>query len=139
MSRQVTFRRRRGGAPETHVGILRFATVAVGARRACRSAAYRLHMDRLCQRTATPGYISFEGDDDLCVFIDKRRAIDLGGIHAATQGSVVLDQFASEAGLVVGEVYSLDLFNAERHPSGSNFKITTSMTFVDCGVRPPVN
>jgi hypothetical protein len=34
--------------------------------------------------------------------------------------------------------YRLDLFNAERHQSGSNFTITTSMTFVDCGVNPAV-
>ncbi|MEO8902101.1 MAG: hypothetical protein ABI627_11295 [Polyangiaceae bacterium] len=31
---------------------------------------------------------------------------------------------------------TFDLFNAERHASGSSFKITTSMTFVDCGVDP---
>jgi hypothetical protein len=34
----------------------------------------------------------------------------------------MLDEFAKGAGLVIGEVYSLDLFNAERHPAGSNFK-----------------
>jgi fibro-slime domain-containing protein len=79
---------------------------------------------------------SFEGDDDLWVYINKKLAIDLGGIHVAMQGNITLDTFASDAGLVIGQIYALDLFNAERHPSGSNFKITTSMTFVDCGVDP---
>jgi fibro-slime domain-containing protein len=80
----------------------------------------------------------FEGDDDLWVFVNNQLAMDLAGIHSATAGEIKLDEFAVKAGMVVGGVYALDLFNAERHPSGSNFKITTTMGFVDCGVVPSI-
>jgi fibro-slime domain-containing protein len=81
---------------------------------------------------------SFSGDDDLWVFINKKLAIDIGGVHVAVTKSVNLDDQASALGLTVGNVYSMDLFGAERYGTGSNFHIETSMTFVDCGAAPPV-
>jgi fibro-slime domain-containing protein len=80
---------------------------------------------------------SFIGDDDLWVFINKKLAIDLGGLHSRLTQSVSLDDKASELGIKVGEVYPLDLFHAERHSKESNFEIDTNLYFVDCGVIVP--
>jgi fibro-slime domain-containing protein len=75
----------------------------------------------------------FTGDDDLWVFINNKLAIDLGGVHGAENGSIDLDARAGELGITKGNVYSLDFFFAERHTSESNFRIDTTLDFVDCG------
>jgi fibro-slime domain-containing protein len=62
--------------------------------------------------------------------------IGSAGGKNASAGQVVLDEKAAELGITIGNVYRMDLFNAERHPAGSHFKMTTSMTFVDCGIDP---
>ena len=73
------------------------------------------------------------GDDDVWIFINGKLAIDLGGLHVATSGSVDLDQAAATLGIEKGLVYPLDLFNAERRSYGSDFRIDLNFAFQDCG------
>ncbi|MGC4119923.1 MAG: DUF4215 domain-containing protein [Myxococcales bacterium] len=71
--------------------------------------------------------IDFYGDDDLWVYVNSHKAIDLGGLHGAQAGSIVLDVVhAATFGLVPGGLYSLAAFHAERHTSASVFQLTFS-------------
>jgi fibro-slime domain-containing protein len=79
---------------------------------------------------------TFNGDDDVWVFINNKLAIDLGGIHQQETATVDLDAQAEKLGISKGNVYPLAVFNAERHVVQSNFRIDTTMTFDDCGIIP---
>jgi fibro-slime domain-containing protein len=78
---------------------------------------------------------TFLGDDDVWVFVDNKLAVDLGGLHTETTGSVNVDGL----GLTVGTEYHLDLFHAERHTTESNFRIDTNFAFTDCGTIIPAD
>lgn len=75
-------------------------------------------------------FFNYTGDDDLWVFINGQRVIDLGGVHQALDASVNLDDVATELGLEIGETYSFDLFYAERNTVASNFNAETSIVLI---------
>jgi fibro-slime domain-containing protein len=71
----------------------------------------------------------FTGDDDVWVFVNKKLALDLGGVHGAENAVIDFDALAPMLGIVRGAKYPLDVFHAERHTVDSNFRMATT---IDC-------
>ena len=74
----------------------------------------------------------FTGDDDVFVYINGKRVINLGGIHGPEMANVSV----ASLGLTVGNSYPLNFFSAERHVTGSNIKFTTTLHLQAAGGPP---
>jgi fibro-slime domain-containing protein len=70
---------------------------------------------------------TFTGDDDVFIFVNKKLALDLGGVHLPESGTIDFDAQAAQLGITRGNVYSFDAFHAERHTTMSNFRMETSI------------
>lgn len=70
---------------------------------------------------------TFRGDDDLWIFVNGKLALDLGSLHGPEQGTIDFDAQAAALAISVGQTYTMDIFHAERHTDGSNFRVTTNI------------
>jgi fibro-slime domain-containing protein len=52
---------------------------------------------------------TFSGDDDVFVFINRKLALDLGGVHPEKQGNIILDTL----NLIVGQNYARCSFSTQ--------------------------
>ena len=82
--------------------------------------------------TGAAGSIQFNGDDDMWIFVNGQRVLDLGGSHVPMSGLVTLD-----AGLTPGNTYEVAIFHADVHPRESNFELALSGFYTNRSVCTP--
>jgi fibro-slime domain-containing protein len=79
--------------------------------------------------------LTFQGDDDLHVFVNGQLALPIGSKHNATERTVVLNANGTATcadctttsrpiTMTVGNVYEIAIFHAERQSAASNFNLS---------------
>jgi fibro-slime domain-containing protein len=92
--------------------------------------------------------LTFEGDDDVWIFVNKHLALDLGGIHLAVRGELTIDLGTPVATVTAtnrtaapitstpdlgtlthASLYEVAIFHAERQSKASSYRLDISPTF----------
>ncbi len=79
-------------------------------------------------------YFTFTGDDDVYLYINGTRVLDLGGAHSIVEATININDVAEKCGLQEGQTYSFDFFYLERHGTAANFGIETNIQLAQAGM-----
>lgn len=112
---------------ETTFGHLQTGTVE-GVDVSKHNYGFTMELHTLFTYTEGQGQmVEISGDDDIWLFLNGKRVVDLGGVHQLQTATVNLDSLKSALGLESGKSYSFDFYFAERHTASSSCTISTNL------------
>ncbi len=78
-------------------------------------------------------FFTFTGDDDVYLFINGVRVLDIGAAHTISKVSINLNDpsIVEACGFEEGGVYDFDFFYMERHGCAANFSVETNIKIVE--------